>query len=1269
MPLVRIELCDFKSYRQAMGHQTIGPFKNFTSIIGPNGAGKSNLMDAISFVLGVKSAQLRSSQLKDLVYRGRRLARTDDEDEGSEAGGIQDDDEEGEGEGTAKKAWVLAVYSDANNVEHKFQRTISTAGASEYRLNERVVTYSAYNMALIQQNILVKAKNFLVFQGDVEQVASQSPLALTRLIEQISGSLELAAEYDKAKEAQERATENATFNFTKRRGIAGEIKQYKEQKGEAERFESLCSEKDDLILRRHVFKLFQIEESIEDNSKNIVNKNEELVGLREEQRVHDKALETARAEQAKVRSSVMQKEKSIKKAEKSLDGKRPDLVAIEAQITHSTRKINHAIKTREEVARNEHKLRERVESLEKELATVRKAADKAQEEQRKAAQDNMSLSEDSLEEYRKLKASASVLAVDERQSIERLSRDEKASGRTVSQLGDRDTALLEKKHARNEELESQTEKQAELEERLSSHQADLAKARQDLNHQQSEKTRISKLEAEADEKLQGVYQQLLQAGVDRNESERELRLKETLTSLQGIFPGVRGRVVDLCKPIARKYETAMSVVLGRNIDAIVVDEEKTAIDCIEYMRNQRAGQATFIPLDTIQVKPINDKFRSFAKGARLAVDVIVSEGAVERAIHHACGNAIVCDTMEIARYVCYEKGQEVKAVTLEGTVIHKSGLITGGRSTHHTSKKWDEKDVQGLMRVRDNLKAQLRELAKQKPRGQTDENFIAEISRLESASTVIRDDLSACKLRITGLKEEMKHIEKEIKQISPELQKTRRSHAACLKKIAELTTIVNAAEDGVFKVFCERINIAHIREYEERQLKLAQEESKARLQFEAQLARLGHQVAFEQDGLTAAVGRLSHLETTITAEQANVAKHENQKSALTEELTASEDAVEQLRTELAEIQETLEEKNRKVEAVKKTATKAGKVLDLALKEIATWNDEIEKLALERSSIYRKCRLEEIQLPLLQGNLKNVPMEENLREEVAMDIDENEDGTQQIKTVQDHGIEVDFESLDDETRENGSVADFDKEIVKINTEIERMAPNLKAIERLDDVEAKLAETEREAEKARKDSKTARDEFQEVKRKRCEIFNKAYNHISDRIDQVYKDLTKGKASPMGGVAYLSLEDSEVCIDQLDTDGVVLNNFQEPYNGGIKYHAMPPMKRFRDMEQLSGGEKTVAALALLFAIHRRVVTGTAHYQPAPFFVLDEVDAALDNTNVAKIANYIRTHASEAFQFIVISLKGSLYERGHSLVGIYRDQDVNSSRTLTLDLTQYDE
>jgi structural maintenance of chromosome 1 len=140
-----------------------------------------------------------------------------------------------------------------------------------------------------------------------------------------------------------------------------------------------------------------------------------------------------------------------------------------------------------------------------------------------------------------------------------------------------------------------------------------------------------------------------------------------------------------------------------------------------------------------------------------------------------------------------------------------------------------------------------------------------------------------------------------------------------------------------------------------------------------------------------------------------------------------------------------------------------------------------------------------------------------------------------------------------------------------------------------------------------------------------------------------MTKSSKHPLGGNAYLSLDDTE-----------------EPYKGGMKFNAMPPMKRFRDMEQLSGGEKTVAALALLFAIHS--------FHPAPFFVMDEIDAALDNINLRKVCNYISRRSKTDFQCIVISLKDMFYEHSQSLVGICRDVASNSSRTLTLDLTKFD-
>ncbi|EIW54226.1 uncharacterized protein TRAVEDRAFT_39782 [Trametes versicolor FP-101664 SS1] len=975
MPLICIEVI-------------IDPFRNFTSSIGPNGAGKPNLMDAISFVLGVKSAQLRSSQLKDLVYRGRRLARNPDGEGAGPSQPQQDDEEEGEGEGegTATRAWVLAVYEDADKKEWCFQRTNSTTGASEYKLNNHVVTYSAYNAALIQHNILVKAKNFLVFQGDVEAVAWQSPKELARLINQISGSLELAPDYEKAREVLERATENATFNFTKRRGIAGEIKQYKEQKGEAEHFEALCQEWDELVLRRILFKLYHIQHSLEEHARAIKEQNQTLAGLRAEQCKDEKALEDARAEQARARSNVMQKEKRIKKAEKALETKRPDLVRIEAQIKHAERKREKAQQELEKLQQTEAEQRRKLQALQENLQTVQRAANAAQEVQHRAAQTNLSLSEESLEEYRRLKASASILAVDKRQSLETLSRDEKTAGRTLAQPKDKLEQLTQKCDKSSEEDRTQSQKKAELDEKVSELTAELKRVKQEHDNQGTTTRSLSACK-EVNEKLVDIYEKLTQAGVDQQESQRETQLKETLVNLQQIFPGVRGRVVDLCKPTQRKYKTA-------NIDAIVVDEEKTAIDCIKCMRNQRAGQATFIPLDTIQVKPVNDKFRAFAKGARLAVDVIHYDPAVKRVMHHACGNALVCDSMEVARYVWYEKGQEVKAVTLEGTII-QSGLITGGKSSQQNGKKWEEKDVQGLQRVRDNLLAQLLELGKSMPRGKESKVLIAEISRLESALHVVRDDQKANKTRLSGIKDELKHVEREICALQPDLCKAQAVYDSMKGKIDALVAVVNETEDGVFEEFCEEIGVANIREYEERQLKVA-------IQFDEQQLRVMEE-------------RLKAYEDIIKSEGENLAKLD-EKMAAQEEIAKAEET---LQDDLKELAEELEEKTKKVDEVKKTTNRAGKALDQALKDVVGRNDEIEKLGLEHSAIYRKCRLDETKLPLLTGNLKNVPMEENLREEVALDVDEDEEGTQQVKRVSDFGIEVDFDSLDKNEREDGS----------------------------------------------------------------------------------------------------------------------------------------------------------------------------------------------------------------------------------------------------------
>lgn len=194
--------------------------------------------------------------------------------------------------------------------------------------------------------------------------------------------------------------------------------------------------------------------------------------------------------------------------------------------------------------------------------------------------------------------------------------------------------------------------------------------------------------------------------------------------------------------------------------------------------------------------------------------------------------------------------------------------------------------------------------------------------------------------------------------------------------------------------------------------------------------------------------------------------------------------------------------------------------------------------------------------------------------------------------------------------------------------------VQAKELFDEVSERLKETTTDYEQAKSASAKAAQAFQRIKTKRTKQFYDAFNQIDRALKTIYTDMTKSSKHPLGGKAYLSLDDTE-----------------EPFKGGLKFNAMPPMKRFRDMEQLSGGEKTVAALALLFAIH------SCH--PAPFFVMDEIDAALDNVNLRKVCNYIKQRSRTDFQCIVISLKDMFYEHSQKLIGICRDVGSSSSRT----------
>ncbi|RKP16419.1 Smc hinge domain-containing protein, partial [Rozella allomycis CSF55] len=157
---------------------------------------------------------------------------------------------------------------------------------------------------------------------------------------------------------------------------------------------------------------------------------------------------------------------------------------------------------------------------------------------------------------------------------------------------------------------------------------------------------------------------------------------------------------------------ACGIVLGKHLNSILVDSEKTAVECLNYLKEQRIGQATFLPLDSLYVKPINESLRNL-DGCRLAIDVIRCESKFHVAVQYACGNSVICDDVEIAKDVNYNKRLGVKSITLDGVVIHKSGLISGGSSGFDGST-WDEQNIQEMKNERNELIANLNEISREK---------------------------------------------------------------------------------------------------------------------------------------------------------------------------------------------------------------------------------------------------------------------------------------------------------------------------------------------------------------------------------------------------------------------------------------------------------------------------------------------------------------------------------------------------------------------------
>ncbi|XP_069870600.1 structural maintenance of chromosomes protein 1B-like [Dipodomys merriami] len=1208
---------NFKSWR---GRHVIGPFKRFSCIIGPNGSGKSNVMDALSFVMGEKIVNLRVKSIQELIH-GAHI-----------------------GKPVSSFASVQIVYVEEDGEEKKFSRIIQ-GGCSEFYFNDNLVSRSAYVAELEKIGIIVKAQNCLVFQGTVELISMKKPKERTQFFEEISTSGELIGEYEEKKKKLLKAEEDAQFNFNKKKSVAAERKQAKLEKDEAERYQSLLEELKAHKIELQLFQLYYNGKKIDYLSTELERVNRDLSVTKESFCHHENIMKAKKKEHGVLSRQLQQTEKGLKSLDALLNVKRPQFIKAKENTSHHLKKLEEYKKTIKDGDKQCSKQEDDIRVLEKELIDLDntwKLFEK-QVEEKILHKEDIELEASQLDCYKELKEQVRKKVAIMTQQLEKLQWEQKTEKERLAFEKRRHGEVEGNLKQIKEQIEDHKKRIEKLEEYTKSCMECLEEKKQQEDILMDEIKKTKSRMSEVNEELNLIRNDLENAGIDNHEGRRQQKRAEILDHLKRLYPdSVFGRLLDLCHPIHKKYQLAVTKVFGRYMVAIIVTSEKVARDCIRFLKEERAEPETFLALDYLDIKPINERLREL-KGCKMMVDVIKTHiPQLKKVIQFVCGNGLVCETVEEARHIAFGGPERRKTVALDGTLFLKSGVISGGSSDlRQKARCWDEKEIKNLKDKRNQLVQELKDLMKALRKEIDLKQIQTQIQGTQTRLKYSQSELEMIKKKqLANFSREQSQLQSELLNIEAQCTMLSQGITEQQQKIKDFQEKIDKVEDDIFQKFCEEIGVANIREFENIHVKQHQEVDQKRLEFEKQKTRLNVQIEYSQNQLKKKLSKINTLKETLQKDREETDKLKKMEDDCLQEVDDLMAKRQQFMDMFVTQNSDTEKAQTQIEEERKKILAIDRDLDKLQKEIVIIQTSLEQKRLEKHNLLLDCKVQDIEIILLLGSLDDI---------IEVELGTGTESTQATTDIYEReaAMEIDYSSL----RSDLKALQRDKEVqvyltlfreqiaAKEDILLKTATPNLRALENLKNVRDKFQESTDAFEASRKEARICRQEFEQVKKKRFDLFSQCFEHVSISIDQIYKKLCRNSSAQ----AFLSPENPE-----------------EPYLEGVSYNCVAPGKRFMPMDNLSGGEKCVAALALLFAVHS--------YRPAPFFVLDEVDAALDNTNIGKVSSYIKEQTQEQFQMIIISLKEEFYSKADALIGIYPEHnDCMFSRVLTLDLSRY--
>ena len=1176
MRLKELEIQGFKSFPDKT-KITIG--EGITGVVGPNGSGKSNISDSIRWVLGeTSSKQLRGSgKMEDVIFGGTQsrgamgfasVALTiDNRDHG------------------------LDMDADEVTIGRRYYRS----GESEYSINGQNVRLKDVYELLLDTGI-GRDGYAIVGQGRIAEIVGAKSAERREIFEEASG----IAKYRYRKNEAERRLEAAEGNLERLRDILGELEKrvgpLKRDSEKAQQFLELSERRKSLEVTLWVDAIRRANDTVRDQQRKFEAAQADYERLSRQLDEFDEKSAALREEAQQLVLQVEQANADIRAVTEANAGSESEIAVLKNESEHSRFRIDEATGELERAGQGR-------QSIETEAAGHKAAIEKLHGEV--AALD-----------ARVAELRTELRALEEKAAASGQRRD--VIDAAIARLQDTATAAKVRaasaqsaKEAAAQRLDEAKRQAVELENSAAAAEEEKRRAERRLKDTEEAVTRNDNIKAGLKLKLESRRRQqaeaadaLQKADKERSNTSQRIHILEDLErnmdgyqqSVKAVMRAAAGRRLrGIIGPVAgiltveKGYETAIETALGFALQNIVVEDQGCARAAIGFLKDERAGRATFLPLDTVQ----GSRFTGRLTGtAEVAADLVKCDPRYQHIIDNLLGRIIVVEDLSEASTVAKNLGYRNRIVTLDGQVINAGGSFTGGSTARSVGVFSRKQEL-------DELRTRLVKLEKKRADAEKE---------LEARKAEV-DNLTA---QLSGAEAEGMNASSERLRASLELDRLTAAVAQHEENTRSLAAEIEAQQAAVTQ-----------NETACAEAKAAQGKAEAELNtYNAELAELGE-----------STGSLTAERECITNE---LSENQMQRLANEKDVSLHEAALEGLQSRTGEAEARARELNAAIEAAKaKIEANALKIAEIE----RTRGENKEKIAAAEETIRTanaaRMEKEAAVARLGQENRALTDERERMSGEMARLAErrtaaENELNDTNTKLWEEYQLTageakelcVEFESLTELRR---SVAEVRGKIRGLgNVNVGAIEEYKEVKERYDFLKAQVTDVEK-----------AKSELTRMIAELCsemeELFTTSFKQINTHFQQIFKELFGG------GHARLYLSDESNVLES-----------------GIEIEVSPPGKVIKNLSALSGGEQALVAISIYFAI--------LNVNPAPFCFLDEIEAALDDVNVARYAQYLR-RMTDHTQFIVITHRRGTMEAADVLYGVTMQED-GVSKILRLDL-----